>query len=159
MTARTSRLDMRVEGARLTLTGRIDDSAAFGDLPAQLPVGGVTIDTGAVTFVNSIGMREWIRLIRALRERGPVVLERVADVLITQMNMIRELATSVEIASFHAQYVCASCGHESAPLVDVAAHAEALKAMKAPKLPCPECGAAMDLGDFPERYLSIFRNR
>lgn len=159
MTARTSRLDMRVEGARLTLTGRIDDSTSFGELPAQLPVGGVTIDTGGVTFVNSIGMREWIRLIRALRERGPVVLDRVADVLITQMNMIRELATSVEITSFHAQYVCASCGHESAPLVDVAAHAETLKTMKAPKLPCPECGAAMDLGDFPERYLSIFRNR
>ena len=159
MTARTSRLDMRVEGPRVTLTGRIDDSAAFGELPAQLPAGGVTIDTGAVTFVNSIGMREWIRLIRALRERGPVVLDRVADVLMTQMNMIRELATSVEITSFHAQYVCSACGHESAPLVDVATHAELLKTMKAPKLPCPECGVAMDLGDFPERYLSVFRNR
>ena len=159
MTTRNSRLDMRVEGARVVLTGRIDDSCNFGDLPAQLPVGGVTIDTSGVTFVNSIGMREWIRLIRALRERGPVTLERVADVLITQMNMIRELATSVEITSFHAQYVCAACGHESAPLVDVATHAEGLKTLKAPALPCPECGAAMALGDFPERYLSIFRNR
>jgi predicted RNA-binding Zn-ribbon protein involved in translation (DUF1610 family) len=160
MTTRNSRLDMRVEGARVALTGRIDDSTSFADLPQQLPVGGV-IDTSGVTFVNSIGMREWIRLIRVLRERanGPVVLERVADVLMTQMNMIRELATSVQVTSFHAQYVCASCGHESAPLVDVAAHADVLAAMKAPKLPCPECGAAMDLGDFPERYLSIFGNR
>lgn len=156
---RNSRLDLRVDGARVMLTGRIDDSCNLGDLPAQLPAGGVTIDTSAVTFVNSIGMREWIRLIRALRERGPVTLERVADVLITQMNMIRELATSVEITSFHAQYVCAACGHESAPLVDVATHAEGLKNLKAPALPCPECGAAMALGDFPERYLSIFRNR
>ena len=29
--------------------------------------------------------------------------------------------------------------------------------VQAPKLPCEECGAAMELGDFPERYLSIFR--
>ena len=159
MTTRNSRLDMRVDGARVVLAGRIDDSCNFGDLPSQLPVGGVTIDTSGVTFVNSIGMREWIRLIRALRERGPVTLDRVADVLITQMNMIRELATSVEITSFHAQYVCAACGHESAPLVDVGTHAEGLKNLKAPALPCPECGAAMALGDFPERYLSIFRNR
>ena len=159
MTTRTSRLDLRVDGPRVTLTGRIDDAASLEPLAAQLPTGGVVIDTSGVTFVNSVGMREWLRLVRALRARGPVVLERVADVLITQMNLIPEFATSVQISSFHAQYVCASCGHESAPLVDVQTHAKTLQAMKAPKLPCPECGAAMDLGDFPERYLSIFRNR
>ena len=156
---RNSRLDLRVDGARLTLTGRIDDSASLEPLAAQLPVGGVTIDTSAVTFINSVGMREWLRLIRVLRERGQVTLERVADVLMTQMNLIPEFQTSVQISSFHAQYVCPSCGHESAPLVDVATHAKLLQTMKAPKLPCPECSAQMDLGDFPERYLSIFRNR
>jgi predicted RNA-binding Zn-ribbon protein involved in translation (DUF1610 family) len=159
MSTRTSRLDMRVDGPRLTLTGRIDDSAQLESLATQLPAGAVTIDTSAVTFVNSIGMRGWLRLIRVLRERGPVTLERVSDVLITQMNLIPEFGSSVQISSFHAQYVCPSCGLESAPLVDVATHAPMLQTMKAPKLPCPECGAQMDLGDFPERYLSIFRNR
>ena len=159
MTARTSRLDMRVEGPRVTLTGRIDDSASFGDLPAQLPAGGVTIDTGAVTFVNSIGMREWIRLVRVLRGRGRVTLERVADVLMTQMNLIPELATSVAIASFHAQYACNKCGAESAPVVDAVAHAAALRQMTAPAMPCLECGAAMELVDYPERYLTIFKRR
>ena len=154
---RNSRLDLRVDGARVTLAGRIDDGTSFEGLAAKLPAGGVTIDTSGITFVNSVGMREWIRLVRALREKGPVTLERVADVLMTQMNLIRELAGSVQITSFHAQYVCPSCGHESAPVVDAVAHADVLRTMKAPKLPCPECGAAMDLGDFPERYLSIFR--
>ncbi len=154
---RNSRLDMRVEGARAVLAGRIDDSAAFDSLAAQLPAGGVVIDTSGVTFVNSVGMREWIRLVRVLRERGPIVLERVADVLMTQMNLIPELARSVQVRSFHAQYVCPSCGAEAAPVVDAVANADALRALKAPKLPCPECGSAMDLGDFPERYLSIFR--
>jgi anti-anti-sigma regulatory factor/predicted RNA-binding Zn-ribbon protein involved in translation (DUF1610 family) len=159
MTTRNSRLDLRVEGSRVSLTGRIDDSSSFGELATQLPAGGVVLDTSGVTFVNSVGMREWLRLVRGLRQRGTIILERVADVLMTQMNLIPEFATSVQISSFHAQYVCPSCGHESAPLVDVATHAEGLKSMKAPKLPCPECGALMDLGDFPERYLSIFRNR
>ena len=159
MTPRNSRLNLRVEGASVALTGRIDDSASFEALATTLPVGGVTIDTSGVTFVNSVGMREWLRLIRAIRERGPVTLVGVADVLITQMNLIPEFATSVQISSFHAQYVCPKCGHESAPLVDVATHAALLQTMKAPQLPCPECGAQMDLGDFPERYLSIFRNR
>jgi hypothetical protein len=46
------------------LVGRIDDSVSLGQLVALLAPGQVTLDTGGVTFVNSIGMREWLRLIR-----------------------------------------------------------------------------------------------
>ena len=151
------RLDAEISGARLVLAGRIDDSAgALGDMVGHLPAGDVVIDTSGVTFVNSIGMREWMRLTRSLRERGKVTFERVADVLMTQMNLIPEFKR-VEVASFHAQYLCPSCGNEATPLIDVATYGAELRAMKAPKLPCPECGSAMDLGDFPERYLSLFR--
>jgi DNA-directed RNA polymerase subunit RPC12/RpoP len=137
--------DVRIAGNRVTMAGRIDDSASFADLPARLPAGEVVIDTEDVTFINSIGMREWIRLLRALK--GRVRLERVADVLMTQMNLIAELAGNVAISSFHAQYACAACGAESAPLVDA----------KLLPVPCPECGSAMELADFPERYLTIFK--
>ncbi|MBV8756555.1 MAG: hypothetical protein JO257_04750 [Deltaproteobacteria bacterium] len=154
------RLDVQVAGNRVTMTGRIDDSATFADLPARLPTSEIVIDTGGVTFVNSIGMREWIRLLRGLRETGRRVrLDRVADVLITQMNLIAEFVgeRAVTISSFHAQYVCPACGAESAPLVDAVANAPLLQQMKVPAMPCPECGAQMELGDFPERYLTIFK--
>jgi len=157
-TLRLGRLEVDLVGARAVLAGRIDDSVSLGDLVAQLPVGPVTIDTSAVTFVNSIGMREWMRLVRGLRERGSTItLERVADVLMMQLNMFGDLARQVTIASFHAQYVCPACGAEAAPVVDVQQYAPLLRAQKAPQLPCPECRAAMDLGDFPERYLSVFK--
>lgn len=147
------RLDVQVAGNRVRLVGRIDDSVSFGELPGRVGAGEVVIDTEGVTFVNSIGMREWIRLLRALRETGhPVRLERVADVLMTQMNLIAELAGAVAISSFHAQYVCPACGAEAAPLVDVSGTPTAM-----PALPCPECGSAMELADFPERYLMIFQ--
>jgi predicted RNA-binding Zn-ribbon protein involved in translation (DUF1610 family) len=144
------RLDVRVAGNRVTLAGRIDDSASLADLPGKLPAGEVVIDTEGVTFVNSVGMREWIRLVRALK--GRVRLERVADVLMTQMNLIAELAGAVTISSFHAQYVCPACGHEGTPLVDAGTGLAQM-----PALPCPECGSAMELADFPERYLVIFK--
>jgi len=165
MTAlRLGRLDVQLEPGgthrptRIAMAGRIDDSATLGGLAPQVPPGSVVIDTGGVTFVNSVGMREWLRLLRALRARGErVVLERVADVLMTQINMIHEFRDTVVIVSFHAQYVCPACGAEAAPLVDAVANAEALRELKPPRLPCPECGAEMELGDFPERYLSVFR--
>ena len=157
---RLGRLAVQIDPStrRVVMTGRIDDSSALSEVLLPLPKGPVVIDTSAVTFINSIGMREWIRLIRAIRDRGDTItLERVADVLITQMNLIPEFAGAVTIVSFHAQYVCPSCGAESAPVVDAVAHAAELGAMRAPRLPCPECGAAMELGDFPERYLMLFR--
>ncbi|MBA2538284.1 MAG: hypothetical protein H0V17_01505 [Deltaproteobacteria bacterium] len=150
------RLDVEIAGERLTLTGRIDDASPLGELVSQLPAN-VVIDTSGVTFVNSIGMREWIRLLRGLRERGTVTLERVADVLITQMNLIPDLGNNVRIASFHAQYACNACGAEVAPLIDAVAHAEQLQRLKAPPMPCPECQGQMELADFPERYLTLFR--
>jgi anti-anti-sigma regulatory factor len=157
---RLGRLDVQIDPAtrRVVMTGRIDDSSALSEVLLPLPKGPVVIDTSGVTFINSIGMREWIRLVRAIRDRGDTItLERVADVLITQMNLIPEFAGAVTIVSFHAQYVCPGCGAESAPVVDAVAHATELGAMRAPRLPCSECGAAMELGDFPERYLMLFR--
>jgi hypothetical protein len=152
---RLGRLDVEIVGATLTLRGRIDDASALGVLVAQLPTGDVTIDTSGVTFINSIGMREWMRLVRALRERGALTFARVADVLITQMNLRPEFE-GARITSFHAQYVCPGCGAEDTPLVDAVAHLDALRRLSAPALPCAECGTAMELGDFPERYLSLF---
>lgn len=159
MTRRLGRLDLTVAGNQLTLSGRIDDTSPIGELVDALPHGEVVIDTGGVTFVNSIGMRELIRLVRGLRARGVVVFERVADVLMIQLNMMAELGSSVQIRSFHAQYACPACGAEAAPLVDTATHAAALSQLKAPAMPCPDCGAAMELADFAERYLSVFRGR
>ena len=160
MALRLGRLDVQIDPAahHVTMAGRIDDSTSFAEVLAKLPAGATTIDTSAVTFINSVGMREWIRLVRGLRERGDsITLERVADVLITQMNLIPEFRDTVRIASFHAQYVCPICGAEAAPVVDAVVHAGQLATMHAPRLPCPECGGAMELGDFPERYLMLFR--
>lgn len=154
---RLGRLEVQLDGSRAVLVGRIDDSCKLSELASQLPPGDVVLHTAGVTFVNSIGMREWARLLRVLRNRGVVTLEAVSDVLMTQMNMLSEFQGNVQIPSFHASYVCPACGYEASLLVDALAYVEALSQLQAPALPCPECNAAMELGDFPERYMSIFR--
>jgi anti-anti-sigma regulatory factor len=62
-----------IDGARAVLVGRIDDTIQLGELVRQLPAGDVAIDTAGVAFVNSIGMREWVRLVRTLRDRGTIL--------------------------------------------------------------------------------------
>jgi len=151
-----SRLTITITGNRVTLAGRIDETAQLAQLVPHLPAGALVIDPEGVTFVNSVGMREWIRFLRAARDGREVALERVADVLMTQMNLIGELR-GLPIRSFHAQYECGACGAEAQPLVDAVAHRDAVDRLALPGFPCPECAAAMELADFPERYLSIFR--
>jgi hypothetical protein len=153
---RLGRLEIEIAGSRVTLAGRIDDASPLGELVPRIPPGAVSIDCGGVTFVNSFGMREWLRLVRALGERGPVTLERVADVLMVQMNLFAEFRDRVRIASFHAPYFCPACGAEAAPLIDAAANAGLIAARRSPPIPCGECGAQMELADFPERYLCVF---
>jgi len=155
-THKLGRLDLTLSPGRLTLAGRIDDSSPLGDFATEVPPGEIAIDTEGVVFVNSIGMREWMRLVRALRERGTITFERVADVLITQMNLRPEFL-GARVTSFHAQYVCPACGAEAAPLIDAVANADGLRRNQPPKLPCPECAKPMDLADFPERYLTLFK--
>jgi hypothetical protein len=155
-TFRTGRLEVKLRGSRAVLAGRLDEAVQLGELADQLPPGEVVIDAAGVSFVNSVGMREWIRLIRALRGRSAITLEAVSEVLITQMNQISQFR-GIRITSFYASYVCPSCGHEATLLVDAVKQVAALDQMKVPAMPCPECQAAMELGDYPERYLSIFR--
>jgi anti-anti-sigma regulatory factor len=152
------KLGARINGNVIVLKGRIDDSAQLVGLAEHMTAGPIVIDTNDVTFVNSIGVREWMRMMRALRERGcTVTLVRVADVLMTQFNLIPELAKSATIVSFRAPYECPACGAEASPIVEVAAHVQLLRQMQVPPLPCPECRAAMELADIPERFLTVFR--
>lgn len=151
------RLDVELTGLRAVLVGRLDDTVRLAEVAARLPFGDVVIETSGVSFVNSVGMREWVQLIRVLRARGQVTLEAVSDRLMVQMNLLAEFrAGAVQIASFHAGYLCPACGREATPLIDAIGHAAELRALQAPRLPCPECGAAMELADFPERYLGVF---
>ncbi|HRC56802.1 MAG: hypothetical protein IPI49_33490 [Myxococcales bacterium] len=144
--------------SRLVLAGRLDDAAPLSGLATTDLDRHLVIDTGGISFVNSIGIREWMRLLRTLHEAGiQVALENVADVLITQMNMIPDASGHAEIRSFHALYACEACGAESSPLIEVAPHRAELAAMRPPSVKCDECGGKMDLGDYPERYLSVFR--
>lgn len=153
---RSGRLEVKLRESRAVFAGRLDETVQLGEIVSALPSGDIVIDAGGISFVNSVGMREWIRLIRALRDRGTVTLEAVSEVLITQMNQISQFR-GVRILSFHASYVCPSCGGTSSQLVDAVAQAETLRKMQVPGMACPECGATMELGDYPERYLSIFR--
>jgi hypothetical protein len=154
---RLGRIEVGVTGdanaRRIVLLGRLDETVPLGERAGAWAARTVTIDTAGVTFINSIGVREWMRLLRGLADRGASIrLERCAEVIIEQINMIDDAGAGAEVVSFHAPYACDHCGLETSVLLDVAKDGAVMRSMKTPPATCPECGGAMELYEVPEKF-------
>lgn len=138
---------------RVALRGQIDENADLLPLAEGIE-DRVRIDLAEVTFVNSLGLREWIRLLMALQERSvEVVLQRCSEPMVHQLSMVVAAQTNAMVESFFCPFECDTCGHAASVCVDVGSNIEALRRLEVPPQPCPECGAPMELNELPERYL------
>lgn len=148
-----TRMSIQAEGEVLVLGGAIDETAALPGLLARAQDGRLVLDLAAVTFINSLGVRDWIRM-QAAAQRASVAIElrRVAEPLVHQLNMIIATRGAARVTSFYAPYACDTCGREDSMLIDAVIHARGLAQLSAPPMTCPECGSAMAFNDFPERY-------
>ncbi len=119
--------------------------------------GHLVLDLGGITFINSLGVRDWIRMQAAATQSGiQIELRRVAEVIIHQLNMIIATRGTARVTSFFAPYACDKCGREESLVVDAIASASELAQLeKPPAMTCPECAETMVFNDFPERYFSF----
>src|SRR5690242_18670960 len=86
--AGSRRLTVNRTADGIALTGVIDESASLPELLPGAP-GRLRIDLAGVTFINSLGVREWIRFLATAAQTGvKVELARVSEPLIQQLNMI-----------------------------------------------------------------------
>lgn len=150
------RMTIDPQGDALVIGGAIDESAALHEILARASAGRLVLDLGAVTFINSLGVRDWIRMQAAAQKAGLAIeLRRVAEPLVHQLNMIIATRGNAVVTSFFAPYACDACGREESLLIDAVTYATGLRNLEAPLMACPECGAAMAFNDFPERYFSF----
>jgi hypothetical protein len=149
-------MTVEARGDALVLAGAIDETAALSSLLSRAQGGRLALDLGGVTFINSLGVRDWIRMQAAATQQGiKVELRRVAEVIVHQLNMIIATRGTAQVTSFFAPYACDACGREESLLVDAVASAPQLAALQPPSMTCPECEAQMAFNDFPERYFSF----
>lgn len=149
------RIVIETQGDALVISGALDESARLAELLDRARGGLLVLDLGGVTFINSLGVRDWIRMQAAAQRAGIAIeLRRVSEPVIHQLNMI--IATrGARVRSFFAPYACDACGREESMLIDAVAHARGLAELSPPAMTCAECGARMVFNDFPERYFSF----
>jgi anti-anti-sigma regulatory factor len=140
----------------LALAGALDETSNLPELADHARGGRLVLDLADVSFINSLGVRDWIRFqATATQQHVAIELRRVAEVLIHQLNMIIATRGTARVTSFFAPYACDSCGREESLLVDAVANAAGLATLQPPPMTCPECGGQMAFNDFPERYFSF----
>jgi eukaryotic-like serine/threonine-protein kinase len=140
----------------VSLSGVIDENSQLLTLMERSHQGRLALSLAGITFINSQGVRDWIRLVASANRAG-VRLEvtRVAEPLVHQFNMIVATRTGVEVRSFYAPFACDHCGHEESMCIEVEPARAALQRMQPPEIKCPGCSATMAFNDFPERYFSF----
>ena len=144
------------DGGIFLIAGSIDERAQLADLVGRAAHGMLVLDLGGVTFINSLGVREWVRLQTAARLASiRVELHRVAEVLIHQLNIVPAARAAADVKSFYATYVCEHCGEEQLELLDVATHHAALAALQPPPVTCRACKRPAVLAAAPELYFSF----
>jgi len=144
------------DGGQLMLSGAIDETAGLMELLGRAQGGRLVLDLAGVTFINSLGVRDWIRMqAAATQQKIQIELRRVAEVIIHQLNMIIATRGTSRVTSFFAPYACDKCGREESLLIDAVASGAQLAKLQPPAMTCPECGGPMAFNDFPERYFSF----
>jgi eukaryotic-like serine/threonine-protein kinase len=140
----------------LSIGGMLDETSGLLDLLGRAANGKLVLDLAGVTFINSLGVRDWIRMQMAATKSGVrVEMRQVSEPVVHQLNMIVATRGTGSVISFFAPYACDACGREESRLVDAVANAGELQNMQPPPMACPECGQPMAFNDFPERFFSF----
>jgi hypothetical protein len=141
---------------QLVLSGCIDERAKLVDLVGHARDGRLALDCAHVSFINSIGVREWIRMqATAAAMQVRLELRRVCEPIIHQLNIVPAARGVSLVSSFFAPYECDECELEYEMLLDVTTHGKLLARGQPPALPCPECKELMQLAHPPELYLGF----
>lgn len=123
----------------------------------------VIVDLDKVTFINSIGVKNWISWTMKIPTGCKLQLTRCPFVIINQINMVHGfLPKTATVESFYAPYVC-ECGAEANLLFQRGKEYEYPQNGEKERLdipqtvPCKKCGKDME-PDFIEKKISGFIN-
>jgi anti-anti-sigma regulatory factor/DNA-directed RNA polymerase subunit RPC12/RpoP len=132
-----------------SIAGDLDERTRLHELPGELlAMNGfrrrVTLDLERLEFVNSAGMRNWIKFVAALAETEiAATVRRCPEVMVRQLNMIESARGHLTFESFYAPYLCADCGRE----LRVLQRAADVEQTGFARVPCPHCPGSQQFDD------------
>ena len=133
-----------------TFVGDVDEHFRQKDVP-RLVRPKIVFVLEDVNNFNSIGVREWIYLVREFGDLGELVFSRCSVTMIDQINMVPDSLGSGRVDSFFAPYFC-KCGGEVNRLIVVEENLAKLQSKQAPTLACEKCKNTLEFDALEESY-------
>jgi hypothetical protein len=136
------------EGAhvKVALQGALGETSPFFTMPVK-DVLTIDVDMSEFTFINSIGVKNWIMWTLRLPQNCVVRLHNCPLVIASQASMVMGFATpKITLESLRLPYVCDSCSVETVRLVkrgedyEYAAKDKPAQINIPMEVPCAKCG-------------------
>lgn len=141
------------ERARIVIKGDLTEAVNLDDLLPEV-VGRISFDLSQVRYMNSLGVREWVRFLGRANAQG-YEFHACSPAFVLQASMVSGVLGSGTVVSFFAPYACTECDLQAEKLLQSATVLAANYVP--PTFSCPQCDSLMELDDLPERYFAFLR--
>ena len=150
-------LEIKIEETKdeaiYTFTGDMNESFDNTKVP-RLIKSKITLFLKDLNTFNSVGIREWIKLISDLSHADQLIFKECSLAVIAQVNMVPTSLGKGEIESFYAPYYC-ECGTEENKLINVEDHLKSISNAQAPEFNCNVCDDLMEFDALEESYFQF----
>ena len=139
-------------GCLIRISGPID---AHFDLrgAADRARGVVLLDLDGVRRINSYGIRQWMRAVKAI-PADYLGFVRCRPQMVMQLNVTTHFAGAGHVLSLYLPYLCEPCGRYTERLLDVTTQFPVIASLTPPPVSCDACGQPKIFDDLPEAYFS-----
>jgi hypothetical protein len=120
-----------------TFDGDVDENFRHADVPRHA-ARQINFILENVNNFNSVGIREWVYLVRDLSSMGQMCFKRCSVTMIDQINMVPDSLGNGVVESFFAPYACDDHG-ETSRLIVTRDHASQIRNHVAPEMHCETC--------------------
>jgi anti-anti-sigma regulatory factor len=147
------------EGAKLVLkiAGGIDEDANFQPVDIGSSTA-VVLDLSDVTAINSVGIREWIKWVKAFPSSAQLSVRCCPKIIVDQINMVAGfLPPAAIIESFYVPYYAEGSGSEKMVLFE---RGKEFKdgALNPPAEVKDDSGEAMEMDVIEAKYFKFLQN-
>lgn len=131
------------------LEGPISEKTEIFDIKIQ-NFKDIKLNMAKVTFINSIGVKNWISWTMKMATGAKLTLEECPYVIVNQVNIVHGFVPkSTVITSFFAPFLCDECSHEQVLKLEHGVHYKYAQhqlphEVNLPEVICAKCGAVME---------------
>ncbi len=144
------------EKGSLMMSGAMDEDAKLPDPGTLSALSEVIIDTAGIQAINSCGVREWIKWVKAMPPTLKLVYVNSPKIIVDQMNMIGGLLPKgSSVKSFFVPYFCESDKLSHNVLFTEGKEFTGKTAQAPATMACPKCGKPMEIDVIEAKYFKF----